>query len=461
MVALSASDGGMARVDMIEPRRLRVLPRAGRLLVMDRISGRWVLVDQRVMPLLHFLAQDIGAIPAAYRSSVERLRTDLIDERVGIIGAEKQFFALNTLILKLTNACNLACTYCYDREQKERAANLSVEQARKAISQALDLAAEELWVILHGGEPMLMWPRIEDIVSFGVDEAERCGKQIRFSGQSNFTRLDDRIVEFSTEQDIAWGVSLDGWAGLNDRFRVDHEGGGSFGLFLAAYEKYPDFVRGVGVMSTITASNEHRLLEMARYFRDLGMASWDWSLFQPIGRGREQHVTYQPRIERLVPAWNELLDAVIEGEFDGFPVLAVRKYIDNFVYGPAGNMCLRPQCGAARDLLSISADGVIEACDCIDPTGPLAGLGHLDRDSLEGARRGPIAVAIRGRNMASHPQCVDCLWYGVCGGTCVAHAGQLGAVWQEGCAVALAAFDRISETIAEGDAIQRYLQSLN
>ncbi len=428
---------------------------------MDRVSGRWLLLASDAEPLLRLLPHSAEEIPKLYKNSVNELRRILIDKGLGIEGSERIFTAFNTIILKLTSACNLACAYCYDYEQKEQAANLSVEHARKSICQALDQAEEKLWVILHGGEPMLMWPRIEEIVVIGEAEARRRRKEIRFTGQSNFTRLDERIVDFSMEHDIVWGVSLDGWEDLNDRFRVDHKGTGSFSQFLDAYKKYPEFVRGAGVMSTITTANDNQLLAMARYFRDLGMASWDWSIFQPIGRGRGRQYRYQPRIKHLGPAWNELFDAVIAGEFDGFPVLPIRKYLENFMHGPANNMCLRPQCGAARDLLSISADGVIEACDCIDPAGPLAGLGHLDQDSLSDAWKSPVAQTIRSRDMQSHPRCVDCIWYGICGGTCLAHADELNALWQEGCAVALIAFDRVSNALAEGRAIQRYLESLD
>lgn len=441
--------------------RLRVLPRASKHLVMDRISGRWVLLEPQLEPLLQLLAQNPQSIPAGLRNSVEELRGSLIKEGLGQPGSEREFSALNTLILKLTNACNLACKYCYDYEQQEHATTLALDHMRNAIVQALELASDTLWVILHGGEPTLMWRQIEELVTFGEQVAKQAGKDIRFTGQSNFTRLNDRIVEFSLDHDISWGISLDGDAGLNDRLRVDHQGKGSYHHFYTAYEKYPDFVKQSSVMSTITALNESKLLAIARHFRDLGMAAWDWSLFQPIGRGRSQQLVYQPRQQTLLAAWNKLFDAVLSGEFDGFPVLPVRKYLDNFIYGPAGNMCMRPQCGAARDLLSISADGTIEACDCIDPTGPLSGLGHLDRTSLRESREAPVAKAIRGRDMARHPHCSDCIWFGICGGTCVAHAGNLDGVWSESCTMALTAFDRISQALVDNRSIQRYLNSLN
>jgi uncharacterized protein len=189
------------------------------------------------------------------------------------------------------------------------------------------------------------------------------------------------------------------------------------------------------------------------------MASWDWSLFQPIGRGRSSGKVFGLDAATLVAAWDVLFDAVEAGEFDGFPILPVKKYIDNFVSGPGGNMCMRGECGAARDLTSISANGTVEACDCIDPTGPLAGLGNLLTSTLAAARESPVAQTIRARDLGKAP-CDDCIWFGVCGGTCLAHAPSLDEVWDIGCAVAMRAFDRISDSMVASDNLVRYVHGL-
>jgi uncharacterized protein len=189
------------------------------------------------------------------------------------------------------------------------------------------------------------------------------------------------------------------------------------------------------------------------------MASWVLCLFKPIGRGRSIGNAFGLDPEALVAAWDALFEAVEAGEFDGFPILPVKKYIDNFVSGPGGNMCMRGECGAGRDLASISANGTIEACDCIDPTGPLAGLGNLRTSTLAAARESPVAQTIRARDL-SHAPCDDCIWFGVCGGTCLAHAPSLNEPWDVGCAVALRAFDRISMSLVDGDKLVRYVHGL-
>lgn len=445
----------------LDPTRLRLLPRGRYLLVVDRRSGRWLSLAAEEEPWLRLLVADgLAPVPAEVRARVDRLRRLLVDAKVGVDEPGPAFDRLNTLILKLTNACNLACSYCYDYEKVEHARVIDAETAERAIAQALELCPERLWVILHGGEPMLVWDLVERIVLRGEAEARAQGKAISFSGQTNMTRLDGRIAGFSLDHDILWGLSIDGPAPVNDALRVGHGGGGSHALFAECLRRFPRFVRSCGVLSTITALNQESLLATARHFRDLGMASWDWSLFQPIGRGRELAGRLQLDARALGRGWDALFAAVEGGEFSGFPVKPVTKYLDNFLRGPGHNMCMRARCGAGRDLLSVSADGTIEACDCIDPVGPLGGLGHLAGGSLASARAAPLAERIRSRDMDRNDPCDDCIWFALCGGTCLAHAGDIDALWPEACAMAQLAFDRISLSLAGSDALIDYAGSL-
>lgn len=429
---------------------------------MDRINGRWALVPATDAYLVPLLASELdqGIAPVA-SDRLRALRSALHEVGVGAVGTEREFSTLNTLILKLTNACNLACTYCYDHEDLEKATVLGVANALTAIDQALELAPSTLAVILHGGEPTLLWDQIELIVTGGERLAQERGKRIQFTGQTNLTRIDARMVEFSEQHGILWGVSIDGPAEFHDKFRVDHKGNGSFSTYLGALDRFPQFVGGCSVMTTVTIHNAAHLLEICRYFRGLGITAWDWSLFQPIGRARGQAAMFEPDTADICASWLAVFHAVEAGEFDGFKVFPITKYIDNFFYGPGDNMCMRGQCGAARDLLSISANGDIEACDCIDPKGCLSGLGNLRSGSLEEARESTVAQQIRSRDMSTKAPCNDCIWYGVCGGTCLAHAGAVDAVWGAACEVAKTAFEAISASVAKSDRLVRYMASID
>lgn len=455
MTAAGASVPVAFHTDRFDENRIRWQHRGDALLIMDRVSGRWLSLP----------AGWIGAIPELTASGGRsgrsaQLRSLLIEHRVGVRGSERNFGELNTLILKLTAACNHACAYCYDFSPEAGARRMDLNHALRAIGEAVQTSAGRLQVILHGGEPMLAWPLVEQIVLEGEQLALEAGCQIRFVGQTNMSRLTPAIGRFSIEHGIDWGVSLDGPPEIHDRFRTYRDGRGTYADFERALQRFPRFVRSCGVLSTITAANQGRLLEVALHCRDLGMAAWDWSLFHPTGRGRDDSDRFAIDIDTLVDSWLTLFTAVIAGELDGFPVQPVLKYVDNFLSGPGANMCMRPQCGAARDLLSVAADGRVEACDCIDPTSSLAGLGNLGTGTLHDARTSELAQYIRGRDLTGS-RCDTCIWWGVCGGGCMAHASERDAIPDLGCALALEAFDSIANQLVQaGGSLRRYLDSL-
>lgn len=440
--------------------RLSILEQGPTALVMDRGNGKWALVPASTVRLVRLLLVDEAALPEPVRVQRQSVAEELA--ALGLGGPAFQASGdLRTLILKLTNACNYACTYCYDFEAAEGRLRMELETAVAAVEQALDIAPTSLQVIFHGGEPTLVFSLLRDIVLRTEPLAARLGKRLVFTGQTNLSRLTREMVDFSREHRIGWGISLDGPPALNDQLRVLRDGGGTYSRFQGALEEFPDFVRGCPVLSTITSVTDAWLLPIARHFRDLGCAGWGWSLFQPVGRGREFARHLDLSVDRLIASWNELFDAVEDGEFDGFPVRPILEYVDNFVDGPRGSMCKRKDCGAGRDLMSISADGAIEACDCIDRTGPLAGLGRLDplrSDSLREARQGEKAEMIRSRDV-ERGKCASCIWLSVCGGTCLAYAPSLHGVWEAECAVAMNAFERVAASMAASDRLRAYRRS--
>ncbi|KFA90151.1 radical SAM/SPASM domain-containing protein [Archangium violaceum] len=439
-----------------EPSRLSALRRGEKLLVMDRETGRSAYIPASSEPLLKLLALPAERLTPELETLRTRVAGELRAQGIGA-GSSPEPRHLNTVILKLTSACNYACTYCYDFEPEDATTHLSVDMALEAIAQALVLAPQGLQVIFHGGEPFLLFDRIEQIVLSARALAARAGKRIEFTGQTNLSLLDERSVRFSLEHQLHWGFSLDGPPRQNT-LRVSKNGAATHGDFQQALERFPEFVRASAAMATITAVNQEELLGLSRYFQGCGLRGWDWSLFQPIGRGRRQELSLDA--SRLVKAWNDLFDAVVDGEFDGFAVSPVLKYTGNFLFGPGRNMCLRRRCGAARDLLSVSANGRLEACDCIDPHGPLSNLGNLARVSLAQARQSEVARRIRSRDVTKG-KCGHCIWLAVCGGTCMARSPNLHGVDELECQVSLNAFDRISASLADSTRLRDYWSSLH
>jgi uncharacterized protein len=448
---------------------LSLLPLGEKAMVMDRSNGKWAMVEAAAIPLLRLLPFEEAAIPSDLAPARDALTSSLAAAGLGN-GAFRPRRAFNALILKLTKACNFRCGYCYSTEPEDGHCEMPLAIALAAVEEALQRETDapagairpDLLVILHGGEPLLSFPLVREIVSAGEQMAARSGKRIAFGGQTNLSRLNREIVDFSLAHRVVWGISLDGPEELNDRFRVLAGGGGTYHYFEKARREYPEFIRSCGVLTTVTAHNQDRLLDIARHFRDCGASGWGWTLFQAAGLGRDGAGRFEPSYDRLTAAWDTLFDAVEAGEFDGFEVGPVVRYLENLVCGPGSNMCMRKGCGAARELLSVAADGSIEACDCIDRKGPLAGLGLVRigaLDSLSKAAESEKARIIRSRDVALG-ECAECMWLALCGGGCLAYVPSLHGRPAGQCALARNAFGRIAASLAASSSLKRYWDSV-
>lgn len=146
------------------------------------------------------------------------------------------------VILKVAERCNIACTYCYffdarNKDFERRPPLISVETFDHVVSYLLNAAREhELQVIqvdLHGGEPLLMRrDRFDDMCS-RLTRALRQVVDLRISLQTNGMLLDDLWIDLLVKHGIFVGVSLDGPREVHDPHRVDHDGRGTYDRVVA------------------------------------------------------------------------------------------------------------------------------------------------------------------------------------------------------------------------------------
>ncbi|MBB3342687.1 radical SAM protein [Luteimonas sp. RC10] len=425
-------------------------------LVIDRMTGRWLLSSSETAARINRYLDPhaAGEDPAVSAS--------LRDAGMGQPLVDSPDAPLGMLILKLTNACNLGCLYCYDYDPIHKATVADKTSFERAIAQALRMCGGKLRIILHGGEPTLVWPLIEGLVEFAESEAKALGVAVAFGGQTNLTKLNARIVQFSVDHGIAWGISIDGPPAVNDTYRVTHRGGGSHAIMQKHIEAWPEFVASCGAISTVTSANVKHLVEVAHYIKSLRIRAWDWTLFQPSGRGATgADSAFSFDVGSLMMAWRNLYQGALAGDFDGFAVRPVLKYLYNFLYGSGAYMCLRPKCGAGRELASITADGVWQGCDCIDRSHPCGEAGNVDEVDLATVRAGPGFEALRSRDLSEAAPCNACPWYSLCGGTCLAYGSDLTDRSLLHCAMAQYAYKSIAQDLsADPSRILRYMASV-
>ncbi len=130
--------------------------------------------------------------------------------------------------LSLTHDCNLACRYCYAGRKHKR--DMPLSTAQKAVDFALGLApaGRRVDFSFFGGEPLLCFDLIVEIVRYIRARQRETGQPVSLSITSNGTLLTQPVLDFMTQEEVDLCVSIDGPAPVHDRNRVYREGNGTF-----------------------------------------------------------------------------------------------------------------------------------------------------------------------------------------------------------------------------------------
>jgi uncharacterized protein len=150
-------------------------------------------------------------------------------------------------VFKVSARCNLDCTYCYvfnkaDQSWKSRSAVMSDTVFEAAISRVrrhcIASGQNVVRLMFHGGEPLLIGTRRFRRWLEQIDHELKDIVKVRLAIQTNATLIDDDWAHLFAENGVEVGVSLDGPQAVNDRFRIDHFGYGS----------YAKIINGIGTL---------------------------------------------------------------------------------------------------------------------------------------------------------------------------------------------------------------------
>ena len=147
-------------------------------------------------------------------------------------------FPLQTLVLSLTNQCNLSCQYCYEFGADKVATPdgkpkfMDFETAKASVEFLLEHSPgrRTVHITFFGGETLMNFPLLKKVVSYANQRAAGQGRLIDFSLTTNATLLTPAIIEFLSENRIGVTVSMDGPADLHDKLRVFANGRGSYDI---------------------------------------------------------------------------------------------------------------------------------------------------------------------------------------------------------------------------------------
>jgi uncharacterized protein len=217
-------------------------------------------------------------------------------------------------IVKIASRCNLNCSYCYvynqgDTSWKDRPALMSdatFDAMLERIRRHCRLSEQQsVRLVFHGGEPTLIGAaRLGSMCARARDRLD--GVDVRFSMQTNGTRLSEEWVSVVTEHEVGVGISLDGPKEINDAARVDHRGRGSYDAVIRGIELLREHGTPFGILSVVPLGAEP--LAVHHHYLSLGCREISYLLpaytHDTIGPIRERFGP-TPCADFLIPVFDD------------------------------------------------------------------------------------------------------------------------------------------------------------
>lgn len=331
----------------------------GRPLAKSELSAR--LADR-------FDAEDIEETIAELR------RVQVISDNGVVKASVKQMpppdFPLTTMVLNVTNQCNLSCTYCYeygedkivDTENGKKPKFMSDGTARESVDFMFRQAGANRAVHLtfFGGETLLNFPVLKSTVMYARARAEDAGKEVDFSLTTNATLLRPEIIEWLVENRIGVTISIDGPKEMQDQFRIFKSGVGSYDIVAPKIRELlrQHRSRPIGARVTLTSQT----LDVHRIFRHLtDEIGFDEVGFAPVTTAAQRgHAIDNDGFDRMLDQFRSLADeflaAALANKHHGFS--NVKETLEEIHKGASKAY----PCGAGLGLMGVSTDGDVALC---------------------------------------------------------------------------------------------------
>lgn len=332
-------------------------------------------------------------------------------------------FPLATLVLNVTNKCNLSCTYCYEYgedkiadQTKTRPPMMSLELAKQSIDFLFRESADraEIGITFFGGETLLNFPVIRDAADYALRRAQEEKKEVSFALTTNATLLTDEVIDHLVSRRFGVNISIDGARVDQDRHRTFKSGVGSYETILPRIRTLIARMkagrgRPVGARVTLT-SQSSGVKEIYRHLvLELG---FDEAGFAPVttAPGRAYALSHGD-YARVLGEFGELADefvaAAIEGRSHGFANLN-----DLMRELHTGTSKAHP-CGAGLGLLGVSTEGKLGLCHRFVESGT-----HEIGDVASGIDAAKREAFLEKGHVDNKIPCHECFAKPVCAGGC-------------------------------------------
>ncbi len=346
---------------------------------------------------------------------------------------EKTSGVVKALCLHIAHTCNLNCSYCFASQGKyhgERAV-MSFEVGKQALDflVANSQGRRNLEIDFFGGEPLMNFDVVKDLVAYARSIEKEVNKNFRFTLTTNGILIDDDVIDFANKEMSNVVLSLDGRKEVHDRFRVDYAGNGSWERIVP---KFQEMVKRRGgknyyMRGTFTHHNPDFLNDIKEM---LHLGFTELSMEPVVCSSDDPSCLTEEDLPIVMEQYEKLAELMLQKNKEGSPFTFYHYTIDL-----KGGPCIYKRvsgCGSGTEYMAVTPWGDLYPCHQFVGDEKFL-LGNV----WDGVTNTTMQNEFKACNVYTRPECEECWAKLYCSGGCAANAyhstGSVNGIYEYGC----------------------------
>ncbi|GAA4654523.1 thioether cross-link-forming SCIFF peptide maturase [Anaerocolumna aminovalerica] len=340
---------------------------------------------------------------------------------------------VKALCLHIAHDCNLACRYCFAEEGEYHGHRelMSYEVGKRALDFLIANSGNRrnLEVDFFGGEPLMNFEVVKELVKYGREQEKLHNKKFRFTLTTNGILLDNEVEEFLNKEMSNVVLSIDGRKEVNDLMRPSRNGKGSYDIIIPKFIKLAEdrnqtnyYVRGTFTRNNLDFSED------VKHFAELGFKQI--SVEPVVSLPEESYSIREEDIPKICQEYDKLAKYMLKKKKEGKDFNFFHFMIDL-----SGGPCVAKRlsgCGSGTEYLAVTPWGDFYPCHQF-----VGETEYLMGNVYEGIKRTDLREDFKQCNVYSKEKCKKCFARFYCSGGCAANSykfqGQIDDTYDIGC----------------------------